>query len=512
MWPFKKPKNMIKSPEDFWARPQTSTSRPVGIWNFEEDVSPALDNTEPVSEFKFPPKSQTLEEVASKHMQGPFEYVTITSQMMHSKKDLNNMLLSKMEGAQTRVYDVNNFPVVKLNVNSLTMTIDKSILTAISDRVGKKQLMAARKSGNAFLEAAIKRHMKDYVTYSFLLFNFDPTTNVHNKISHVKMAILDNRLKRPESVRSMIFNSNMSYTGLFSMDHSVHKDDLHHMALRIDNPNNPFKPGIVWGSLTIDLTVIESDRSLTMDTLAVTGTYRTALSFFLNHRRNPAHLDATIDQNTKEELMPLFRSGQILDRTTASYNQKIDFSRAVGSAADSVDLANREQDFEGEDERTMSPEPSEIKPSVVSFAQHQASLQRPPAKSILKKDKMRSPPPKPAVSLPSSPVMSPNNPFRNQVALSPLDRKSPLPPSSPKPLAPSSPYLTDSELLNTPRGTAHPTVLNAEATKDSNLGSVTRRAHVFAGPSNPHVIATTELLPAHSKLFDPNISVPADEF
>jgi hypothetical protein len=318
----------------------------------------------------------------------------------------------------------------------------------------------------------------------------------------------------------------LSYTGLFALEHSIHKDDIHHLIVKIENPRNNFNEDVVWGSATFDMSVVESDRSITTDVLPATGTYRIGFSFLTKNKRNPHHVDMSIRENDRQDFRGMAKKGQILDRTKSSANQTLDFSKIVGSAADSVDLEEREGDFDSppakgknrvewtsnfvsdvhrypaintaEASITLSPR-NPFRPEI---EKETATQQVPILKSSLRST-MKSPPPssskllgtdypqaEPSISIPSfekqsSVTMSPRNPFRT---------------SSPS-ILPPSPLNIPTELTSSPVATPS-VLLNRAAVKNSNLGTVGNRIQVMTTSQHPHIIATTEDVPKHSKLWE----------
>jgi hypothetical protein len=354
-------------------------------------------------------------------------------------------------------------------------------------------------------------------------------------------------MKEPRCLRSMVFNSNLSYSGMICLDHSVHKDDIHLITLKIENPKNPFLSDKVWGSFSVSISIVESDRGITKDVLAVTGSYRVGASLLSKHKRNPRHLNMAMNQNVKDGLTDLFKKRMILDRTSGPNAQRLDFSKVAGSAADSVDLEEREEDFnsppppvaqevgtsDGRHARFSEPATrsrvsqewlnstprsrppqsrSPLAPPIWDdkiHAENQSHLQGVPS-SIQVPYPLRSPPPQSGRlyygTPPTSPKITYGDDYRSP-KLSPTH-----PSSSPKPI--KSAMKGGRDLV--PEEKMSPLILATEENKElvqtTNVGTSAVRAQIYATSEHPHIIATTDALPSLSRLNDLHSRVPSGSF
>jgi hypothetical protein len=515
MWPFKTRNQKGGLGSEFWKPDVTEASRLSGSWDFKQSVSSPLDTTDPVTAFEEPPKSQSLYEIAENHRHGPFEYVTITSTVSYSKKELQNVLLAKLGDAKTRTTELTDFPVVLLKGSTLDLTVDKAIISAAIQRAPRSVRNKAMKGTLVDQRLLALNHVMDFISLNAVFYNFDPAGGFGSDISFVKVSLIDNRLKVPKVLRSVIHNSNLSFSCVFALDHSIYKADLGRLTLRIENPKNPYTSDIVWGSATFDMTVVESDRSITNDLLPVTGTHRIGYTLLTEHRRNPREFDASITEVTRKALISKMKAGQIMDRTKIKSKQMLDFSKLMGSAADVEDLAARENDFDSEDQ-----EPSiGVTQAAERVARMNNNPQYLPSQPIASTSEQvpAKPPQFPHHSLGSVPttgywvseassnepvVLSPRNPFRTlspDVTESPTSSSMPSdekgkrvvrvmsPRSKPMPLQHHSPTIPKK---------------NHQLVESSNLGSQSAPIQVVASAEHPFVIATTDALPAHSKLFE----------
>jgi hypothetical protein len=480
-----------------------------------------------------------MDEIINNHQIGPFEYVTVTSTTLYSKKELNNVLLSRLGDVKKKTYDLQNFPVVALSQDNLSLSIDKALLTEAATRVSQKDLRRAQVEGPLFMMQATKKAMMDYVTLNTITYNFNPTSGADGELSYVKISIMDNRFKTPRCLRSIIHNSNLSYTGLFSLDHSFHKNDIQDIVLKIENPKNNFLDGKVWGSATIEMSIVESDQAFTTDMLPTTGTYRIGFSFLTKHKRNPSHFDMGLKETSRSYLQEMAKKGLISDRTKSSVNQKLDFSKIAGSAVDSEEFNNRDDDFSDDMPRpSMSKSKVDFVSNFVSSVPPVSAVQRTTSRPLTATYRQTPPPrqvsipspqyppnysmptPQPDEEVVESParVLSPNNPFRHMVSSPPgsPSHRTPSPPSAP-PMPksilkgkgratfsspPAQPSHLSPVFVPPSSPVVSPTVLqNRQIVADSNLGSTFEPISLFSSAAHPHIVATTDVIPPHSKLF-----------
>lgn len=493
MWLFSSKKSALTGRTGTWRSLEPATPTISGNWEFKNVASSPFQATDPNEAFKLPAANQSLDEMMDKHRAGPFDYVTVTSTTLFSKKELNNILISKMGKAKTISYELSDFPVVHLKGEAMELNAGQAIKASAAAKFLADHRRKAGKMTNVELKEETHNSMLPYITLNSILYHFDPTDSFAGDMSFVKVTIMDNRRNTPVSIRSVIHNSNISFSAMFSLDHSIHKDDLEHIILKIENPKNQFRSEIVWGSASIDMVIVESDRSVTTDLLPITGTHRIGMSFLSKHKRNPRFFDASLKESGRRTLHQMSKSGQIIDRTRT--NQIVDFSKAAGSGADSVDIDERNRDEE------FSPFPT-AGPSLSTA--HYVTQNHAPAI-----DPNTIPPsPRREDHYQPLPPLDPTHFPPNQPQPSQDPPKSPRPTRRVRVLSPSSPY-PESRLplsSHSPSPVPEPVQLpeaviaNQQLIQNSNLGTAEQPAQVFVGAKNPHVAAVA--LPSHSALFE----------
>jgi hypothetical protein len=337
-------KQMRKLKEDEDKEMRRRQGNPV--WGLRPRESPEepFAASEPVTEFKFPSKRMQLKEVIEKHQAGPVDNFTITTTNAFSKKDMNNVLMKDLRVQEEELIDLGSFPVNDLKHNFMEFNMDAPIIDALVQK--KKKTFSLRSESS--LATAVVSKMKPYIRLVKMTFVYRPTASYTNPIHTILVTLEDRRYRNPISVRSVSFNANLTIATIFSLDYSVSKDDLADIVLTISNPNNMFKEGVVYGSLKFDLSVSESEEALTTDMLPVTASYGIGASMLASHKKNPKHLDASFAETTRSNLRTLFLKGMVVDRTRPDSEKTVDFSRVMGSAADSEDLQGRDDDFEVE--------------------------------------------------------------------------------------------------------------------------------------------------------------------
>nr|WEA82900.1 movement protein -like ORF2a [Armillaria bunya-like virus 1] len=297
-----------------------------------------LNPTSPLSAFRFPNKTDTLEDLLSKHREGVFEYVTITTKRTESKKDIMNRLLEGLGKARREKLIV---PEIEVAVLSKKVTDFNLANVLLQSKISSEGVIPTKKES---AEEIAQKNLKEFILLDSIFVDFDGCASYTDEFSKVHLQIIDDRYLVTQVVRDAVVNSNEGSSHVLSLDYAVHRSDIRYLTFRIEIENSPFKEGVKYGSALFSISLSQQDTAQAVDLLPTMSTARTVASKLARHRRNPKVLDISHGQQGLEMMQEKFAKGQIIDRSRSVSKQGLDYSKLAGSAAGS-DLLERDEDF-----------------------------------------------------------------------------------------------------------------------------------------------------------------------
>nr|WEA82903.1 movement protein -like ORF2a [Armillaria bunya-like virus 2] len=312
-----------------------------------------LNPTSPLSAFRFPNKTDTLEDLLSKHREGIFEYVTITTKRTESKKDIMNRLLEGLGRAKREKLIV---PEIEVAALSKKVTDFNMANVLLQSKVSSEGIIPTKKES---AEEIAQKNLKEFILLDSIFIDFDGCASYTDEFSKVHLQIIDDRYLVTQVVRDAVVNSNEGSSHVLSLDYAVHRSDIRYLTFRIEIENSPFKEGVKYGSALFAISLSQQETAQAVDLLPTMSTARTVASKLARHRRNPKVLDISHGQQGLEMMQEKFAKGQIIDRSRSVSKQGLDYSKLAGSAAGS-DLFERDEDF-GSDVQVAPTKGSKVK-------------------------------------------------------------------------------------------------------------------------------------------------------
>jgi hypothetical protein len=311
-------------------------------------------NAEPLTAFEVSSRQSTLNARIQSHSgHTVFEYVTIQPGDGRTK----TRLLKYLQTLSSRLYkepvEIKNVPILNL--------IDRTHVYQFSDCI---------KPG-AF------KHLLDWITIYEVGVIFSPAQGFYQDKSGVTVSIRDNRFSKNQNVQTVKLSSNVQTKFVMSLDYAVKKDDLHDVTLIIDNPVSAIKEGRYWGSLKVEMSILQSDTAMQSSVVAPMGVIEMSSSALVKHKHNPTTLDLDISQSNLEALINMRKKGLIRDlsQTTKSKQMVENFGGSeAGSDRESENEKGEEEDSDSVDEHLKTARNTAVSNSTnnwVKAAQNQ---------------------------------------------------------------------------------------------------------------------------------------------
>jgi hypothetical protein len=302
--------------------PETIAVTQSAALNERSSTVVGSSDAEPLTAFEVSSKQSTLNARIQSHSgHTVFEYVTIQPGDGRTKV----RLLKYLQTLSSRLYkepvDIKNVPILNL-----------------IDRTHTYQFKDCIKPG-AF------KNLLDWITIYEVGVIFSPAQGFFQDKSAVTISIRDNRLSRNQDVQTVKLSSNVQTKFVMSLDYAVKKDDLGDLSLIINNPVSAIKEGRYWGSLKVEMSILQSDTAMQSSVVAPMGVIEMSSSALVKHKHNPTTLDLDISQNNLEALINMRKKGLIRDLSQTTKSKQI-VENFGGSEAGS----DKESEVEGEGE------------------------------------------------------------------------------------------------------------------------------------------------------------------
>jgi hypothetical protein len=293
--------------------------------SFPSPTGALSGSSEPLGSFPISQKKFELgERIEKSNDVTTFEYVSVIPSDSRTKKNILTLLMSKQSSLSSDPIPVNKLPVINLK--------ERETLFPLSDALSESQW----------------NKLDDWITVYELFVSFCPAQSFYHEHSRVFFRIRDSRFQHDTVVKETEAWNNAVVNTYMSLDYSIHKSNIGCLVFEISNPTSALKEEVVWGSLSLQISLKQSKTAVPSSIIPVTGVVSLHSSALSRPATNPNHLDLTFNPNNLKELSSMKKRGLIKDLSRP--NQKVKINDYAGSEAGGSSV----QDDSDEEEEALA--------------------------------------------------------------------------------------------------------------------------------------------------------------
>jgi len=207
-----------------------------------------------------------------------------------TRKDILANLKSRLVGENYSTMEMNGIPSFILNENKMEFSISDCLAT-----YAKKET----------------KFSKPFINLKALYIIFYGASSSLYEMSTISFRVIDDRLKTPASPCHGTCNSAGVSVFFMSMDGSIHRDNINCLSLEIENTNNIFKEGVVWGSIKIQLAINVSDNAGSYAIMETLGQTLIDTSVTTSRSKRPDQMHLTYGEEARKEIGAMIKRKQI---------------------------------------------------------------------------------------------------------------------------------------------------------------------------------------------------------
>jgi hypothetical protein len=295
--------------------------------SFPSPTGALSGSSEPLGSFPISQKKFELgERIEKSNDVTTFEYVSVIPSDSRTKKNILTLLMSKQSALSSDPIPVNKLPVINLK--------ERETLIPLSNALSENQW----------------NKLDDWITVYELFVSFCPAQSFYHEHSRVFFRIRDSRFQHDTVVKETEAWNNAVVNTYMSLDYSIHKSDIGSLVFEISNPTSALKEDIIWGSLSLQISLKQSKTAVPSSIIPVTGVVSLHSSALSKPATNPNHLDLTFNPSNLKELSKMKKRGLIKDLSRP--NQKVNINDFTGSEAGGSSI---QEDSDEEEEALAGP-------------------------------------------------------------------------------------------------------------------------------------------------------------
>lgn len=154
-----------------------------------------------------------------------------------------------------------------------------------------------------------------YIHIRKMYFVLTPLSSFFDDFTNVNAMILDMRLLNRPKRQSTRLNSNVDYRGHVSLDYCFHFNSLDKFFIAISSEVSLMQTGEEWGTILIKAEIDQMDFPKVAEYQPVAVVAHLPHSGMQSYKFDPTHIDLTIRDQHRNQLLQMYKDGDIADPT-----------------------------------------------------------------------------------------------------------------------------------------------------------------------------------------------------